>query len=59
LAVFGGLVAAFAVSLILDLRRETTEARLHGGGVSDAGGMAFALVVYAPFPRPCCRRSDR
>lgn len=50
LAVFGVFVATFAVSLILELRREMAYARLHGGGISDAGGMAYALVVYALVP---------
>src|SRR5689334_19205460 len=50
LAMFGAFAATFAVSLILELRREMTEARLHGGGISDVGGMAYALVVYALVP---------
>ena len=50
LAVFGVFVATFAVSLILEFRREMADARLHGGGISDAGGMAYALVVYALVP---------
>ena len=50
LGMFGAFVATFAVSLILEFRREMTEARLHDGGISDAGGMAYVLVVYALVP---------
>ena len=44
------LSGGFAVRLILELHGEIAEARSRGGGVSDAGGAAFALVVYALIP---------
>jgi hypothetical protein len=50
LAAFAGFIVVFAASLIPDLRKERIDWRLHGGGMSDAGGMAFALVLYALVP---------
>jgi len=50
LATFSAFVVTLAIATILDLRRERIEWRLHGGGVSDAGGMAFAVVLYSLVP---------
>jgi hypothetical protein len=50
MGVLAGLVATFAVSLILELRKEKAQARPFGDGISDAGGMAHAVVLYALVP---------
>ena len=49
-AVLACLLGAFAVRLIWELRSEITEAHAHAAGVSDAGGAAFAVVVYGLIP---------
>jgi hypothetical protein len=49
-AILACLLGTFAVRLFVEFNGEMVEGRARGVGVSDAGGAAFAAIVYGLIP---------